>query len=122
MAAVIVDSGSVIVSGGAAILDDTLTKDGATYDLTGKTVVVTIRAEADHATVINAALEDVAVTVDDPTNGGVTVALTTTMTGYLGPPAVAGPSAVAYYLAQFKVVTDNYFPQLLRFGVRRKLD
>lgn len=118
----IVDSGSTIVAGGAATFDNTITKDGATYSLAGKTVKATIRAEIASGTVIHSTLEDIAVTVDDAVNGGVTFTLTPTMSALLTGANGLGPGLTANYLLQYVVVEDDYYPQILRFRVREKLN
>jgi len=122
---IVVDSGSVIVAGGGATFDNVLSKDGATYVLTGKTVVATIRAESDPSSVIDATLEDIAVTLGGTVAaalGGVQFTLTTAQTTLLAPGATLPALSLLNYLLQYKVVTDSYFPQLLRFAVRKKLD
>ena len=118
----IVDSGKVIVSGSAATFTVTITKDDAVYDLTGKTVVATIRAEDDDRSVVDAALEDMAVTVPAGVLGATTRALSEAMSATLSGPRRGEPDAVKNYLVQYHVTTDSYYPQLLRFGVLRALD
>lgn len=120
MAKPIVDSGSIVVIGGKATFDNVITKDGATYDLTGKTVTATIRRESAPSTVIDATLEGISVTVDDASNGGVTFDLTTTLSALLTAPSAAGDSIA--YLVQYFVSTDSYYPQALRFHARLKMD
>lgn len=112
-----------LVAGGAVTLDLALTKENAVYNLTGKTVVATIRRQDNDAGVIDASLEDMAVTVDDPTNGGVTLALSAAHTTLLAPPAYLPSTSYVYYLIQFKVTTDNYIlDQKGSLAVSRKLD
>lgn len=113
-----------LVAGGIVLLDLTLTRDGGVYNLTNKTVVATIRRQDNDAIAIGAGeLEDMAVTVDDPTNGGVTLALSAAHTTLLAPPAYLPSTSYVYYLIQFKVTTDNYIlDQKGSIAVSRKLD
>lgn len=64
----------VITQGSAFNLDYTITKDGATYNLTGKTVVCTVREEGAPQTVLTttpaSAFEDRSITA----GGGTTTA------------------------------------------------
>lgn len=117
----IVDSGKVIASGSAATFSNTITKDDATYNLTGKTVVATIRSETDDRSVVDASLEDIAVT-NSGIVGAVSFALTEAMGLKLAGPRRGEADSVENYLVQYHVTTDSYYPQLLRFGVRRALD
>ena len=116
----IVESDKVIVSGQAVTFSNTLTKDGATYNLPGKTVVATIRAYAHPETLIDAQLEDMPVTVPAGTGGAVTLAVGAALTALLSGPAPAAASTP--YLLQYKISTDAYYPQALAFGVRAALD
>lgn len=120
---------AVVVAGSSAEFQNRITKnDGTTYDLTGKTVTVSIRAESAPDTVINAQLEDVAVTLGNDTytaaQGGVRFALSVAMSTLLGFTAAGEAiTRLRHYLVQYKVVSDNYMPdQVLRFAVRRIID
>lgn len=118
-----VDSGKVIRAGSAATFLNTLTKDGATYNLTGKTVVATIRATQRPNAVIDATLEDMAVTLSTAASGIVTFSLTAVMSALLSPGSGVLADAITYYDVAYKVTTDDYLvSQLLRFGVTRGLD
>lgn len=120
--ATVVESGSVIVAGSSVIFQNTLTKDSVTYDLTGKSVVATIRREDNPGTAIHETLEDEAVTLVTPATGVVSLTLSVAQTTLLAPPSYLQATSVIYYLLQYRVTTDNFYPSLLRFGVRRKLD
>lgn len=120
--ATVVESGSVIVAGSSVIFQNTLTKDSVTYDLTGKSVVATIRREDTPGTVIDASLEDEAVTLVTPATGVVSLTLSVAQTTLLAPPSYLAATSVVYCLLQYRVTTDNFYPSLLRFGVRLRLD
>lgn len=119
MAGAIVDSGEIVVAGQTATFRLTLTKDGAAYDLTGKTVRCTFRRESAPGTVLAPSLEDVAMNVSDPVNGVAEV------TQELEPGHFTTPAPVERttpYLVQSYVLQDDFYPQALRFHVRRALD
>lgn len=120
MTPIVVETDEVVAAGGAVIFDNTLTKDGATYDLTGFTVVATIRKETAPTAVVDASLEDITVTVDDPTNGGVTFTLDAATTALLT--TEGGPTRITDYLMQYHVTTDDAYPAVFRFGVRNVID
>ena len=122
VAANIVEADEVIVRSDAVTFLNTITKDGATYNLTGKTVTVSIRAEDAPETAVDATLEDQAVTLSSATLGIVTFALTGTQTGLLTVPSGAPASYVRWFLAQYRVTPDTFMPQALRFGVRQALN
>ena len=122
VAANIVEADKVIVRSDAVTFLNTITKDGATYNLTGKTVTVSIRAEDAPETAVDATLEDQAVTLSSATLGIVTFALTGTQTALLTVPSGAPASYVRWFLAQYRVTTDDFTPQALRFGVRQVLN
>lgn len=120
---VVTDTDEIVVAGSEFVLVPTFTKDGAVYNLTGKTVRITIRAEASPDAVVNAALEDMSVTLTSPTTGVGQVTVSTTDSGYLAPRIEGAAWRTVAYLVQGKVVEDNYqTTTLLRFKARRKLD
>jgi hypothetical protein len=119
-----VDSLRVMVLNGTYEIRTTLKKDGATYNLTGKTVTATCRRKLTPGHILHADYENIAVTLgnSDTTtaNGGVTFNLTPDSTkGWTAP-----EDAEDYedYFIQFYVSTDDYYPQLMQVGVRRQLD
>lgn len=122
--AAIVASDAVIVAGDAVTFKTTLTKDAATYNLTGKTVIANVRRESDDDEVIDATLEDLAVTLGNTntaaSSGGVTLSLTPAQTALLAPDY--GITVAQSYLVQFHVLTDDFTTQALQFKVRRGLD
>ena len=118
----IVDSEVTVVAGGRFDFDNVLTKDGGVYDLTDKTVRLTIRSEDAPASIVDATLEDMVVTVDDPTAGGVAIQVTSVMSNKLALTTQYPVITTVPYLAQYKVIEDECYPQLLRFHARRPLD
>lgn len=128
MATVVINSGVVGVAGAPLEFRNRLTRDGVAYDLSGKTVTASVRKESDPYTSLGATLEDQAVTLANldytAAEGGVTFALDAARTTLLAPSAAVAPLAgmVENYVLQYKVVSDAYFPQALRFAVRRALD
>jgi hypothetical protein len=119
----VVDSGMVVAAGSTQEFRAKLTKNGAVYNLTAKVVQATIRREDDFGTVLDASLEDIAVALGNPdtllVDGGVT------FTKDLNPNYFATPANPLHhynYLVQFHVTTDDFYPDMLRFGVRRVAD
>jgi hypothetical protein len=122
----------VITQGSAFNLDYTLTKDGATYNLTGKTVVCTIRAEGAPQTVLDttpaSAFEDRTITVGGGTvsaaNGGCYNAVSAVESAELGPTGTSvSVDEITWYIVQTKVSTDSYLAtEVLRFGIRKGID
>jgi len=118
----VVDSGVTVVQGGKFILDNVLKLDGAAYNLTGKTVVCTIRREDEPGTVIDTDLEDISAAIDSAIGGEVSVVVTAAMSALLNPALTTEADVRDAFLAQYRVDPDKYYPQLLRFYVRRQLD
>jgi hypothetical protein len=117
----VVDSEQIVVAGSAFQFSNTLTIDGSAYNLTGKTVKITLRREDAPSIILDSTLEDHAVTVTTPLTGAVTATITAAESAYLSPEVYKAGRTVPY-VAQYKVVEDNYFAPLLRFHVRPKLD
>ena len=119
----VVDSLAVLVQDGTYEFRATITQDGATYSLTGKTVTATMRAKKAPANVLNSAYEDMTVTTGNVDTtaalGGVTFTWSPSSTYFYAP---ARAESWEDYFCQLYVVTDDFYPQLVRFGVRRKLD
>ncbi len=119
----VIDSKVVVVQDDTIEFRTTIKKNGVAVDLTGKTVTATIRRESTADNVLNSAYEDIAVTngnVDTAaTLGGVTFNFSPLSTYFTVPKRASNAEA---YLIQLYVVTDDYHPQLVRFGVRKKLD
>ena len=109
---VIVDNGDVLPNRGVAELTTTILQDGVALNLTGKTVVATIRRESQMDTVVNALLEDHDVVVTTPASGITTL---TMVDATLQTIDVPDDNTKAYpYLIAYKVVEDPYYPQFLR--------
>lgn len=121
---VVVESNKVIVGGGVADFINTITLDGAVTDLSAHTLKSTIRrADDDPYTLIDVTLEDIVVLMTPtPAIGKVTTHLTTAMSVLLAPPVGSPPTDVKYYYLQYHDETGQWYPQLFRFGVRRRLD
>ena len=120
----VVDSLRVMVLNGTYEIRTTIMRDGITYSVAGKTVTATIRNERYPGHVLHADYENIAVTLgNDETTaaaGGVSFSLTPDSSkGWVAP---ARADEYENYLIQFYVSTDDYYPQLLRVGVRRQLD
>lgn len=118
----IVDSAEVIVAGQAVVFTLTVTKDGATYNLTGKTLYATIRAKSRPNDVVHTDLEDHAVALVTAASGIVSVTLNATKTAYLAPSTARPATYEEPYLLQLRVAGDDYFPEALEFGVRRAIN
>jgi hypothetical protein len=117
----IVDNGDVFPNRGAAQLIATISQNGTAKDVTGDTITATIRREESaFATVINAALEDHAVSLTTPLSGIVTLTLSSAEMAML--PVPEDPRKTYSFLVQFKDVTDNCYPQLFRFYAHGVLD
>jgi hypothetical protein len=113
----------VVVQGQAIDLWATLTKDGAVYSLSGKTITATIRREGDPANDVDEDLEGMAVTLGNAdTNaaaGGVTLPLTTALTALLTYPGEpVNPWHETAWLVEFTVTDDDFIPDMMRFRVR----
>jgi len=116
----------VVVSGSPALADNKITKNGATYNLTGKTVTAKIRAKDAPNTAIDASLETIAVTNGGGTyteaQGGVTFQITSAMLVLLQPPSGKALDVLKRYFIQYNVTTDDFQPaEVIEFAVRRGL-
>lgn len=113
----------VLVQDGTYEFRGVLKKDGATYSVSGKTITATIRNAKNPTGVLNSSYEDISVTAgnSDTTaaNGGVTFSFSPSSTYFYAPP---DPTEAETYYIQFYVSQDDYYPQLVEFGVRIKLD
>lgn len=118
-----IDSLTVVVAGGAARFEPTIYIDGSALSLTGRTVTATIRALRAPDNILSSSYEDMSVTLgnDDVTaaNGGTRLDITLNAT-YFHTPQRA--EEWEDYFIQYHVQPDNYYPQALRFGVRRGID
>ncbi|HET6496888.1 MAG TPA: hypothetical protein VFH61_16150 [Thermoleophilia bacterium] len=120
----VVDSLAVLVQGGTYEFRSAITHaDGSVYVLTGKTVTATVRAKRAPANVLHTDYEDMAVTVGNvdttAANGGFTITWSPSATYFHAPPRA---EMWEDYFMQLYIVTDDSYPQLVRFGVRRVLD
>jgi hypothetical protein len=106
-------------AGSRFTLAPTITLDDAAYNLTGKTVTVTVRKSHMPQIVLHSSLEDVAVTVVTPLTGAVTVDISSAACEYLAP---YGNNEQVLCLAQFRVVEDDYLSATLPFYVTPSLD
>lgn len=122
MLATVVDSGITVVAGAPFGFTLVIERIGAPMDLTGKTVTGTIRRESAGNTVLNALLEDIAFASAAPLTGVVSADLTTVQSTALAPVVAHGFEGTDSYLIQLHVMPDEYFPQLIRFYARKKLD
>lgn len=113
----IVDTSAVIPNQGATNVDITIQRDGAAVDLSSKTETATVRLESAPDTVIDASLEDVALSHQDAVNGVTRLAISSAMKALLA----AGPAVddVVTYVGQVYVVEDEYPPQLFRLFVSK---
>ena len=116
----IVDASTAWPNRGAKTVVATINQDGSALNVTGKTVTATVRWESDSTGVLDAALEDHAVTLTTPANGIVTLTLTNADQQLLSVPEDATVSRP--YLIAFKVLEDDYFPDKLRIHWHGVLD
>ncbi len=120
---VVVDSGKTFVAGSKFVFNHTLTRDdGGVYDLSGRTVRATIRKESDGDRVLDSTLEDIAVTVSVAATGSVTFLCSAAQSAFMMPPTFDQPPRTRAYVAQYFVVEDDYYPQMVRFYMRRKVN
>lgn len=120
----VVDSLAVLVQDGTYEFRSELTTDsGGVYVLTGKTVQATIRSKRQPGNVLHTDYENMTVTVGNPdttaANGGFTITWSPSSSYFFAP---ARAELYEEYFMQLYVVTDDTYSQLIRFGVRRKLD
>lgn len=118
-----VSTNRVLVQDGTYEFRGTIKKDGATYSVSGKTVTATIRSKKNPTAVLNSSYEDIAVTSGNSEvaagSGGVTFSFSPSSTYFYAPP---DPTEHEWYYIQFYISQDDYYPQLVEFGVRIKLD
>lgn len=112
--------GGTIPNRGTLVMPATIKQDGAAMNLTGKTVTATLRAEGDHATVIDASLEDHAVALTTPASGIATLTVANADLQKLSVPSK--PWQTRPYLVVWRVVEDDYFPQMVRVNVHGVID
>lgn len=91
--------GETIVGGDKYTFTVTLTKDGATYVLTGFTVTCSIRPTNARENVVT----DHAVTITDAANGIVTLVLSSTETAKMGAPVQRDTTKTVLHIGDFKV-------------------
>ena len=125
----VIDTGVVVGKGracnfGTATNPIILKVDGSPFDLTGETVVATIRAEASPTSAISTSvLEDFTVTkVAATTSGGVYFTLSTGMSALLSGSTDGDPSISVPYLVDVKSSPSYPTLQALRFYVRAVID
>jgi hypothetical protein len=111
----VVEATKAIPNRGTLELTVTIEQDDVALNLSGKTVTATVRREDDPDTVLDATLEDHAVSLVTAPSGIVKLTLVDTELALLTTPATR--SLTNKYLAFFKVVDDNYFPQPYRLFV-----
>lgn len=122
--AIVVDSSSgdqspaIIVAGSGYDFTSTLSDEAGLYDLTGLTVVVSVRAEGAHRTPIDPDLEAIETTLYDAENGVVRWAMTPEMSTLLAPAGTSSLTALTPYVAIYRVVEDDVESLPLRFHVR----
>lgn len=113
----------VLVQDGTYEFRGTIKKDGATYSVAAKTITATIRSKENPTVPLNASYEDISVTAGNSetaaASGGVTFSFSPSSTYFFAPP---DPTEWETYYIQFYISNDDYYPQLVEFGVRIKLD
>ena len=120
----VVDSMRVLVLNGTYTVQGTIKKDGTTYSVSGKTITATIRNRDFPSQVINSAYEDISVTSGyssvTASNGGFTFSFSpASANGFTAP---ADAEDYHTYFIQLYVSNDDYYPQLIQFGVRKELN
>jgi hypothetical protein len=116
----VVESGAVIVSGQQHQFDYQLLVDGAAYNLTAKTVRVTVKRYAQYNTYnVHSNLNNVLITVLTPSTGQTRFVLTAALSALLpGGPRVGGES----YVIEYKVPEDDWIGNdLIKFDVVSRL-
>lgn len=98
-------------------------RDGVAVDLTGRTVLATIRYSAEPNTVIHAGLEDIPVVSSGVlADGEVIWTLDDSLSAHLEARCHENPFYPAQFFIRYFVVEINYRPQMLRFYARRAVD
>lgn len=123
MTQVAVDSLVSVVAGGTFRAANRLQKNTEVYDLTAQTVTATIRQLALPNTILDGgAYEDIAVTLGNTefttAEGGVHFDFTIVPASF---PVPSNLTEVETYFIQYHTQPDNYFAQILLFGVRRNV-
>jgi hypothetical protein len=123
--AVYIQAAGYFVAGADWTFDNIIQKDDAVYDLSAKTVFATIRRWDEQTVQVDTGFEDIVVTpgagsADTAANGGVAFSLDKAVTALAPTPDEAG--SWDYYFVQYYVVEDDFYPQMLRFRVRKAAD
>ena len=93
--------GEILVAGNDYVFTITVTKDGATFNISGATLTASIRSSSTNAKVI----EDHAMTITDDANGIATLTLTDIESVLLTVPTL--PSRVVVHYVDVKVVESG---------------
>lgn len=123
MTQVAVDSLVSVVAGGTFRAQNRLQKNTEVYDLRSQTVTATIRQLALPNIILDGgAYEDIAVTVGNSeftaAEGGVQFDFTIVPASF---PVPSNVTEVETYFIQYHTVQDNYYAQIIVFGVRRNV-
>ena len=103
--------------------NDVIKRDAVAVNLTGKTIRATIRQTARPLTVINAALEDIAITSTGTlASGEAEWTLQDTLSTHLTALTPTTPTQTTAFDLQYYIVQDDYYPQVHRFYARRAAD
>jgi hypothetical protein len=112
----------VAVAGSPIEFEHTIQRDDAVVNLTGKTVTATIRRSWTSG-VIDEDLEDIAVTLGaTPASGEVDWTISGAVSELLAPYCPPDSVTPALFHLQYRVVEDDYYPQVFRFYVRSAAD
>ena len=114
-----VDLLDVVTIGDDFVFTVTITKNGATYDITGATLTMEIKEQGTSSDITP--LVTKAGVITDATNGVATFTLTDTDTGGLSSPDISSSTAVVTHIGDIKVVESGgnvYHPGLFRFDAR----
>ena len=118
-----VESSGVAVAGTDIGFNDVIKRDAVAVNLTGKTIRATIRQTARPLTVINAALEDIAITSTGTlASGEAEWTLQDTLSTHLTALTPTTPTQTTAFDLQYYIVQDDYYPQVHRFYARRAAD
>ena len=119
-----VESSGVAVAGTDIGFNDVIKRDGVAVNLTGKTIkVASIRRMSAPNTVINAALEDIAITSTGTlASGEAEWTLQDTLSTHLTALTPTTPTQTTAFDLQYYIVQDDYYPQVHRFYARRAAD
>ena len=114
--------GETLTGGDPYDFNHTLTKDGATYNLTGFTVTASIKQVGEVANI--AGLADIAVTIVSAAAGTVKLPLTQTLSALLVLPPAGEDFATILHACDYKVVesgTVDVHSEGFTFTVRRPI-